>query len=107
MRQQTSGWVWARRPHGLAMPPAFTRACLPFYNSVQFIFPKSVFILGDFKLECVSRVQKALNNDLAFWFLKIRKAFCSLLTLLHLKVTFPLLLKNIKTKYSLLPVNMA
>lgn len=96
MRQQTSRLVWARRLHSLVMPHSFIRACLPFYNSVRFIFPKSVFILGDFKLECISRAQKAQNNDPALWFSKTRKALCSLLTLCSLKVTFPMFLKSIQ-----------
>lgn len=97
MGQQSSRRVWARRLHSLVMPHSFIRAGLPFYNSVRFIFPKSVFILGDFKLECISRAQKAQNNDPALWFLKTRKALCSLLTLCSLKVTFPVFLKSIKT----------
>lgn len=74
MREQTSRRVWARRLCSLVMLHSFIRACLPFYNSVRFIFPKSVFILWDFKLECIARAQKAQNNDPALWFLKTRKA---------------------------------
>lgn len=88
--------VWARRLHSLAVLHSFIRARLPFYNSARFISPKSVFILGDFKLECTSRAQKAQYNDPALWFLKTRKALCSLLTLCSLKVTFPLFLESMK-----------
>jgi hypothetical protein len=96
MRQQTSRRVWDRQLHSLAMLHSFIRVYLPFYNSVWFISPKSVFSLWDFKLECICRAQKAQNNDPAFWCLKTRKAFCFLLTLYSLKVTFPVLLKNRK-----------
>lgn len=101
MRQQTSRRVRDRRLHSLAMLPAFIRACLPFYNSVRFISPKSVFVLWDFKLECVSRAQKAQNNDPALWFLKTRKAFCFLLTLCSLKVTFSVFLKSMNRNQGL------
>lgn len=101
MRQQTSRRVRDRRLHSLAMLPSFIRVCLPFYNSVRFISPKSVFVLWDFKLECISRAQKAQNNDPALWFLKTRKAFCFLLTLCSLKVTFSLFLKSININQGL------
>lgn len=78
---QSSRRVWARRPPSLEVPCSLIRACLRFCNTGRFIFPKSVFVLRDLQLQCISRAQKARNNDPARWFLKRRKAFCSLLTL--------------------------
>lgn len=91
MRLKTRRQVWASQLHGLIIPHFFIKTCLPCYNREWIIFPKFVFILGYFKLECIPRAQKAQNNDSAFWFLKSR-SLCAPCNSFYLEVIFPVFL---------------